>query len=253
MATTHPSYPNPTIVEALCEIHFVPDIERLWVDSNPLPLTSALSSEFPIVEFLPEVTFSIDIRDGQQNASAQNTGQRLRISNSARNRHLQVAPGGSVLVFNVLEPYPGWAVVCADIQRLWESCSSVLKPVRITGVGLRYINRVNHDDAFRMSDWLKPTSKIPASFVNAGRGSRLHIELQEDEAHRSIYRLASFAPGVAGEKSTIIFDIDKLWRSEQGANVDTVRALADKLHENIWADFSESITERYVAHLEEGA
>lgn len=253
MATTHPSYPNPTIVEALCEIHFVPDVERPWIDSNPLPLTSALSNEFPVVEFLPEVAFSIDIRDGQQNASAQTTGQRLRISNSSRNRHIQVAPGGTVLVFNVLEPYPGWAEVSADIQRLWELSSSVLKPARITGVGLRYINRVVHDDAFKISDWLKPTRKIPASFVEAGRGSRLHIEMQEDEAHRSIYRLASFAPGVAGDKSTIIFDIDKLWRNEQGANISAVREVANKLHEEIWADFSESITERYVAHLEEGA
>lgn len=252
MAIAHPSYANPTIVEALCEIHFVPDVDRSWSDSNPLPLTNILNGEFPIVEFLPEVAVSIDIRDGQQNASAQTTGQRLRISNSARNRHIQVAPGGNVLVFNVLAPYPGWLEVSTDIQRLWKLSSSILKPVRVTGIGLRYINRVLHDDACDMSSWLKPTRNIPLAFIEACRGSRLYIEIQHDGARRSIYRIANFAPGIAGEKNSIIFDIDKIWRSDQGVEIDSVREIAEQLHEDIWADFSESVSERYTTHLGEG-
>jgi len=252
VASSHPSYPHPTIVEALCEIHFVPDPDRQWADNNPLPLLNLLSSEFPIVDFLSEINLSVDIRDGQQNASAQATGQRLRVTNAARNRHVQVPPAGNVLVFNVQAPYPGWVAVRSDIERLWKATQSILRPTRVTRIGLRYINRLEHDGSSNLSDWIKATDKLPAALVNSKRGSRFQMETQEDAAHRSSIRVASLPGSDDESRGTILFDIDRAWQSDEGVAPEAVTTIADNLHEAVWGDFSGSITERYQTHLERG-
>jgi len=61
LADHHPSFANPTIAEALCEIHFLANPEHPWVTSRPFPLYKRIEAEFPGMELVPETTIRLEL------------------------------------------------------------------------------------------------------------------------------------------------------------------------------------------------
>ncbi len=241
MNTRHPSYPNPTIVEALCEIHFVPDLEREWTTTEPMPLYKRIESDFPKMEVHPEGT--IQIRIGTPSA-------RLRFTNVDNTRLLQIPGSGEAFVYNILRPYPGWNAVISSLSRLWAETTPILRPKRLSRVGVRYINRIPHSSKARyLENWLKPTRRIPIALIESRSKYSYRLEFSPDKFHRLIEKIAFSPPSRVEAFGATLFDLDHIWENPHGAALGKLEEILVRLHDEVWREFAAAQTPTLEAFL----
>ena len=119
---THPSYPNPTIQEALCEIRF--PVSALPFASQFGLIWDRLRVRFPhletFVDVLPPAAPNLAI------SGPVPTQQRFIMRHASRQFLLQFVPGAFTL--NTLTPYLGWATMREDIAATWQTVQEILVP-----------------------------------------------------------------------------------------------------------------------------
>jgi len=133
----HPTYPQSTIHEAVCEVRF--STGRPWEHALSGELFKAVQNEYPTME--PVVQLGVQLEIGPQGL-VQTAGPRplTRYRHREKASLLQLTENSFAISF--LSPYPGWQVMKQDFLSAWDLASRALKPERITRVGLRYINRL---------------------------------------------------------------------------------------------------------------
>lgn len=229
MTTAHPSYPNPTIVEALCEVHWQFQPGREWKSSLPGELFKHIQDEYPEMEPVP---------DGPRQRTCFRHGRRQQV--------LQF--GENALTLNVFRPYPGWAAMRAEVLHAWERTRPLLMPAAITRIGVRYVNRIDrrtpHDGP---GDWLVPGDYIPPGVLRALPGSFLRSEAHLDPHNRIILTVGTTRVERDEDLGAIIFDIDRFaeGRGAEGAlGGAPFEAALDRLHEHVWETFCAVKSER---------
>lgn len=136
MSTEHPSFANPTIREAICEIHFALPAERSWESHLFGDFYQKIQAEFPGLE--PVTETGIQVQRAAGNVGISPARSRMRYRHATRNLLLQLSQG--VMTVNTLPPYLGWREMKSDIVRAWKWADETLRPSSVTRVGLRYIN-----------------------------------------------------------------------------------------------------------------
>lgn len=222
---THPSYPSPTIQEALCEIRFV-------TDPVPFPVQFArvwdrLREEFPqletLMDLLPTAAPSI-VTSGPLQAQP-----RFVLRHASRQILLQFVPGAFTL--NTLAPYSGWETMREDIATAWQSVQEVLTPSQITAINVRYINRVPlpSEDA---QGWLVAGDYVAAAVVNAGPPFQSRVQTGiGDITALSVGHLPN------DPQRAMIVDIERSLSGTFPVETGQVIGHADVLHEDIWNMF----------------
>src|SRR5690348_13173886 len=86
----HPTYPNPTVVEALCHVDFEPSQDASWQVSRPTPFLTTIEGEYPIVEPLPNpgITVTFDSLGGAPKVTP--APPNLKLSNNDKSRYIAV-------------------------------------------------------------------------------------------------------------------------------------------------------------------
>lgn len=132
------TYPNPPIVEAVCEFRFAESTS--WDLTLPGLLYASIRDAFPIRER----------RVVQQVSSKKSDDgiiQDLIINEFAvffaPERTFFVQVGDHVLSINALNPYPSWSRFEPSIEHVFNEFSKLLQSCEISRIGLRYINRIN--------------------------------------------------------------------------------------------------------------
>jgi len=241
VAGKHPSYANPTIIEALCEIHFAPGNREKFSVNRPLPLFKLLQDDFVQVELIPETNLKFEVGETEGvKKIVHRERQRLRFGNEEGNRLLQVSPGADVFVYNVLPPYPGWKEVQATILRLWSAVSPILVPTAISRVGLRYINIIPHTKTHqKLADWIRPTKSIPEQLVLSIPTYEFVLKTTVTEEHRFNQTIKWLDPSNENPFGATLFDLDHIW---EGSSTCDLGELLDSLHEEIWSNFDGACT-----------
>ncbi len=100
----HERYPNPPILEALCEVHFRLSAEHPWSPRVPGALWREIADEYPDLEPLTEM--GMEFIPGPTGVT-QNIFERkrFRFTHKSKTRLVQLAE--SFVSINVLPPYPG--------------------------------------------------------------------------------------------------------------------------------------------------
>jgi uncharacterized protein (TIGR04255 family) len=232
----HPTYPNPTIVEAICEVVFRP-AGGVW---SPLTLGAfyhVIQSDFPVIEAVPLSIFNIQLGPASGVAMGAPTPapQMLRYRHATRPLLIQLSENR--ISVNILAAYPGWEKFRADIGEAWEKLSSVAHPEAIIRVGLRYINRIERtvaDETF--GAWLVPTEYVPAGILASTSGfSTVEAKHGPAEVVRVIVAEAQPAPNSAG---AFMLDIDRGMEQESSPDLPVLMDVVDRLHEYVWTIFS---------------
>lgn len=188
-----PSYANPPIEEGLCQFTFAEPAP--WNVATPGQLYQALSKDYPSDPELQEqllaslegstapnspVTWSMDRGEGRviyKDASA----SRLIVANRF------------TLSANSLRPYEGWPALR---QRMEGACDVVLKQLReptIGTVSIRYINRIEIDDAkFNTDEYFTvPIRTAQNSTAHIGNFMYRVESIIEDETQTALVTLAT--------------------------------------------------------------
>lgn len=236
----HPSYPNDTIQEALCEFRFQALPEQSWSLKTPGELFKHLSKKFPGMEPLKEmeVQLGIDNKTGQTIQRIVESGTKLRFSNDAGTRLVQASP--SMFCFNAVKEYPGWETMREEILSNWEIVSNTLNNPEINRIGLRYINRIplseNHPN---LRDWLKPNEYVPQGIIKSESGFSYRLESKLSSENLIIVTIANQKD--KDNNAYIFFDVDCVFLASE-RNIDNLPSELKILHDEAWTIFDSAKT-----------
>ena len=236
----HPSYPNPTIQEALCEIHFAGENETAWLPSKPAPLIDRLRDSYQDFETITEPGYQIAISpDGSLTPTP--LQPRLKLKFSMRERPFLLHFTQDQFVINVLRPYPGWSALRSELLRVWPIAKEILRPVAVTRIGMRYINRIPlRTRTEAPGTWLKDSQYVPRALLKSGPGFLARLELQKDGSNRLITTVAHDRTAPVEPFGSLILDIDRISLDRVEIDNDTIGRSIDALHEDIWQVFEET-------------
>lgn len=229
---THPSYPNPTIQEVLCELRFPVGVSPFASQFGLI--WDRLRGQFPDLE-----TF-VDVLPPPAPIFAASgplpTQQRFVMRHGARQFLLQFVPGAFTL--NTLPPYLGWATMYEDIQAAWQAVQEILVPQQIDSVTLRYLNRVPLPQPFGAAyQWLVAGDYVPSAVVNAVPPFQSRVQTGTGTGNVTTLTLA---PPIlpSGTEFDMIVDIERTVTGIFSPEVMHIMEQIDALHKDVWALFS---------------
>lgn len=244
----HPSYPYPTIVEALCEIHFERAEGEAWKPSLPGELFKQIQKDFPEMEPGVELGVQVELGPEKFGHSFLPPRQRMKYKHATRPLLLQLAE--NVFTVNVLPTYPGWETMRVDVLKAWSQAKKVLSPARITRLGLRYINRIERTDPKETPDeWLRSGDYLPAGVLKSKGAFLSRVESHIDKENRVVVTLAELSTDNPDTPRPIVFDIDRMVEKEIAVNDTDLLAEMETLHEHVWEIFDGAKTPRLSKHL----
>ena len=241
----HPSYPNDSILEALCELRFERVSDALW-SKAPAELVRKLSDKLPDMEPVTETGLEllIDKKTGQPVQRVVQGGVKLRFSNEDKSRLVQVSQ--DLFSFNVINNYPDWKEMHDSIIVYWETVSKILYVNRVSRIGLRYINVVPFNKGTqKISDWLKPSDYIPPIIKESNHGFSYRIETHPAKDITNIVQIA--IRDKQDDKSELVFDIDSILIPKFEHNLSN--EITTLHNDNIWEIFKSAIASSYEKYL----
>ena len=248
MNSGYPAYPNPTITEAVCDIHFRLSQEKVWRPSFPGELFKHIQNEYPEMEPVLEMGLQFEFGPLGTGTKFVPQRQKVRFKHGTRPLILQLAEDS--LSISTLSPYQGWETMRHDVLAAWQRVEEVLQPEVINRIGLRYINRINKETAQdRPSTWFVANDYISAGFLRSGPGFLLREEIHLDAENILIITLGDPQSEADGGHGTIIFDLDRIVEREVPIGQEVLMQEMDRLHADVWEVFSSAKGEKLEALL----
>jgi uncharacterized protein (TIGR04255 family) len=241
-SSTHPSYPNPTIQEAICEIHFRLQEGASWNANWYGEFFKRVEKEFPTLQPVAPSAFRIHIGPGREVPVPQAAPQVMRYQHTARPLLLQLSEGR--IVVNTLPRYAGWAQMSKDIAYAWENTCELINPSNVTRIGLRYINRIERSTADeKLEAWLVPNEYIPSKALASEPGFFVRVQVRLDNSNRINITVADEEPPPESYGGFVI-DIDRICEQEISTDSNHLLDEANQLHEDVWEVFRSAKGER---------
>ena len=147
--------------------------------------------------------------------------------------------------FNRLRPYEDWNAMRSEAKPLWELYSTMIRPLQITRLALRYINSIDiPGKSFLLEDYFtappeapKGVSQIIEQFL-----SRIAIGLPDLDA-KAIVTLTS-QPATGPNVSSILLDIDVSRQVRLPADSPDIWSILSQLRDLKNDIFDKSLTEK---------
>lgn len=249
MTDPHPSFPNPVIAEALCELHVRGDDRR---DAWPTDLVGAfhraIQPDYARMETLSDLDLEVSSAEPGRNQRILVPRTRFRFHHAERPFAVHLAPG--IVSVNALAPYPGWASFRSEILAISARAVEVIHPSSVARIGLRYINRIpNTSSADTPSNWLRPTGFLPNEALLQASGYSARVEVDTDAATRTIVSLQHRPPDATVISGAVLFDIDRIVEKEISTDPPKIGAEVDSLHEDVARVFADATTDRLVRRM----
>lgn len=221
------NYASPPLVEALCELHFVPGQEWDW--TIPGLLYAQISSRFP------------NRQQEEAPEEHRKPSHRLRFASADGSMLIQIGP--NVLVANCLAPYPGWETFRDLIQDVLAKYVEVAKPKAAALVILRYINKITvPGESAVLEHYLHAIPQVPEGVPESLAGWALSLDIPFPDAD-GIMLLKS---GSVYEDKQGAFLLDLSFLSLNAAELGLGDALLNWIqsaHDQIETTFEASITD----------
>jgi uncharacterized protein (TIGR04255 family) len=234
MSVRAPKYPNPTIAEAVCDIHFR---VKEWKPSLTGEFFKYIQNEYPEMEPVFEMGFQLELGPSGAGTKIIPQAQKMRFKHKDRPIILQLSE--NAFSISTLPPYQGWEVMRSDAMTAWQQVEEVIKPFVINRIGLRYINRFQKEtDQDSPGDWLVATDYIPEGALQSQPGFLLRVQTHLTMDNILIVTLGDFKSEREGNYGSIIFDIDRIAEREILPEQAVVQQEMDRLHSDIWQVFS---------------
>lgn len=202
-------YPNPPILEVICEIHFaLPASLNQEALARMQPRWKLKYPKQQIVTARSvELQFSVD----KMQADSKEIGHKL-VARSDDEKHLaQLGP--SFLAVNRLRPYVGWEEEFRDtILARFEEVREEYGLSLIQRIGLRYINKIDLPQSpLRWADWFQVSIPVPRTVSQEGGMFQSHFRQQ---LAPDLECMLNFGTLVQAPQSvtSVILDIDVVWR-----------------------------------------
>lgn len=240
MSDEHPTYPNSTIAEAVCDIHFQ---LKEWEPSLPGELFKQIQDEYPEMEPVVEMGVQFEFGPSGTGTKISPQTQKVRYKHISRPLILQLAENN--LSISILPPYRGWRLMKEDVLAAWQRIEEVLQPTKIFRIGLRYINRIEKEtEQDRAADWLATNDFIPKGILQSEKGFLLRAQTHLNAENLIIVTLGDTPTTSETRFGDIIFDIDRIVEREIQPQPDLLNQEMDRLHFDVWNIFASARGEK---------
>jgi len=132
--------------------------------------------------------------------------------------------------FSQLAPYDQWETLRAEAQRVWAIVANVLRPRRISRVGVRFINRIDipcPPSGVELDNYFHAAPKIPPELPQGLSTYFVRLEIPFDPPDGIlILALAAVPPAAVNVVSTLL-------------DLDAVRQNLDTKSESAWSSIEE--------------
>lgn len=245
--SSHPTYPNPTLTEVVCELRFPSSKDRPWSPQILRDFHKRIRAEYPSVERAVEVRVTgspvpAELRQARERATYQHEDDA---------RQLKLAEGTFSIHVVGLGRYQNWAWFRDYVLESWSRLREELRVSKVERVGLRYVNRVERRAlAEAPSRWLVQTDYVPGAVLKSAGRFLSRVECRNDDENATIVTIGINQQSL-DEPGALIFDIDRIRDETVAPDGDKMLAVADDLHEDVWEVFREALTKEYLGILEE--
>ncbi len=160
--------------------------------------------------------------------------------NADRTRVLQVRLDG--VTVSLLNQYTNFSDLESAAKDLWEIYSNQLKPKSVARIALRYINRITLTPPLDLKDFFLTGPEISPKLPQNLAGFLMRVELPDAENDCAAIITQILEP--AGDKISLIFDIDVYQQVEIMPSDPSIWSTIAKLRDFKNRIFFESITDR---------
>jgi uncharacterized protein (TIGR04255 family) len=201
MSQDHPHYEHAPIQEALIDIRVEPSP---GFSVSKLKNFSAGES-YPTIE--PQHTNVGQIQFGPSpiaTASSQHSG--FIYKSADLKQILQAQVGG--FTFSRLAPYQKWEPFSTEAKRLWTAYRSIAKPVSVTRVAVRYINRIDIPLPLNdFKDYLRTVPEVSPDLPQALSGYLMQLVMPLEDKGMAVITETPI-PAPSPNFVSIVLDID---------------------------------------------
>ena len=244
----HPTYLNPTIIEAVCQFDFEPPVDSGWQVGRPAAFLAAVSNEYPIMEPIPGPAVMIAIGPAGGVPQVVPHSSALKLTVDQRTRYLAV--GDRHFTFGHTAPYPGWNEFRTFLLEGWNEFARIAKISQIARASLRYINVIPRTAQHPLvGDWMKATETVPEPLIRSQLDPFL-LRLESWLDRNSLLIVTVGSAAASDPVPSILFDIQRTSTVPTPATSDELIRHINSMHDDVWKEFSSVRTERLKALLE---
>jgi len=238
-APSEHSYPNSTIIEALCELHFTSEgnaSDETWDGKWFGRLLTELSLKY---DMEPKLVGGVQISAGQTIAIGH------MIYRCKDNSHLiQLSPWK--LTINELK-YESWNTFFQHIQYACKCLSKIINSIEIKRIGMRYINKIPRTSKEEsVGSWISDTGLVPRKILEQTKNFFYRSESEKSDNMKLILTISEETSTLP---SSLIFDIDIVSIKKVNSDWDSISLEINNIHNEIRGVFDTSRTEKYTNFL----
>jgi len=228
---TRPSYPNPTVVEALCEIGFEAEAPRFATDF--IRVWPHFQEAFPNLEVHTDLLTSA--AGGVVAPGPPLFRTRFSARRESRPVVVQFAPG--VFAVSTLAPYLGWVTFRKDIEEGWQAVQSEWSLLRVNRIVVRYINRVPLPSGSAAEGWLQKGDYVARALVEGG--GQFHSRVQTGTGTPELTTVSAWhQAGTDPAEAALVVDMERSLEGEFAADLEALLGQIDALHDDVWRVFT---------------
>lgn len=245
MATKrHSHYSNPSIIEAIIEVHLDP----LLTNGNIEIISKTFGKSYACKKG-NILMYSAAIGEKGLSISHENTGQvRLQIQKSSQVLAQVLSNRFSL---HWIGKYQGWQVFESEFLEIWDGFQKIFPKIQSKKFGLRFINRLNEKTTDQpLKFWFKSSSNYPTNLLNSKsdffyRGKWISPDNEIPERRHVMITIAESEP-IDKNFRPVLYDIDVIHTCEKNikGNKQMISVISS-LHEAVWAIFSSSTSNQY--------
>jgi len=236
------SLKNPPISEAIIEIKFkyIDDLEQLCSDE----FQKTLRDEFPNQQKQWNLKFTAKATD-QKSVDTEVLYDKFAgyILKSEDGKNIAQLMADR-FTFSKLKPYEKWDSFYKVAMELWHKFAALVKPDKISGLGLRYINKIPLEDNEKASDYFRNPLQAPEGVAGKPKAHLSRYSLLDDETKINTNVIQTWSPSneTAGTRGSLILDIDVLVRDDITIDKKIIDSFFNDLRSFKNKIFMESIT-----------
>lgn len=238
---TSKKYSRAPIIEAIIDLRVT--LPGEFPVDKLADLHALIDDRFPTKEFLH--TSAVMIQAGPTmkiDTSQQHSGFLFRSED--KRRVFQASLGG--FAFNQLAPYESWESFRNEAKELWQIYKGICKPLAITRVATRFINRLElPGPSVDFNDYLRTTPQIAPNLPQGLSGFFMQLQIPQEDLHCMLLINEALVSPSSPETISVILDFDLFgqqdWQIEED---EEVWAFLEQLRDRKNLAFEASITDK---------
>ena len=236
-------FPNPPITESVLEI-LVKLPNTINIETFKKSHKDLLSERFPESLELREFSAGVKISKEPSLLPPKNTAIGYHFKSTPNNKLVQFRLNG--FAFNKLKPYHNWRSFSSEAKELWVLYRKIAKPMKITRISLRYINRIEVPFPFRdFNEYILTNPQIAPKLPQSVSSFFMRLEVPNDDIPAIAIIIQTMEKPTKDKKLPLILDIDVIREFEYNKkNISKIWKDFEELHDFKNDIFFNSITDK---------